>query len=143
MNSDMTVAIHSLVFLAYLPEHMASSESIASSVSTNPTRVRKIMSCLRAHGFVRTKEGIGGGYILNCDPRQVTLADIYRAFLCGMTLKPHWNSGDPEDSCLVSSNMPSVMDDIFQEAETQYQKCLEQMTIQNVLERVQDCKHTS
>ncbi|MDF2719721.1 MAG: hypothetical protein K0R28_6646, partial [Paenibacillus sp.] len=29
MNSEFTVAVHSLVFLAYLPDHMASSELIA------------------------------------------------------------------------------------------------------------------
>ena len=36
------------------------------------------MSCLRNHGFVKTKEGIGGGYILDCNSQEVSLADIYR-----------------------------------------------------------------
>lgn len=142
MNSDFTVAVHSLVFLAFLPEHMASSEQIACSVSTNPTRVRKIMSCLRREGFVKTKEGIGGGYMLNCNPDEVTLAQIYRAFSCG-ALKPHWNSGNPEQSCLVSSNMRPVMDSIFHEAETEYEKCLDRMTIRAVLERIKTCCETS
>ncbi|TMV46428.1 Rrf2 family transcriptional regulator [Paenibacillus mesophilus] len=139
MNSEFTVAVHSLVFLAYLPDHMASSELIARNVSTNPTRIRKIMSLLREQGFVRTKEGVGGGYILNCNPEEVTLAQIYRAISCG-ALKPNWNSGNPEHSCLISSKMHVVMDHIFDEAEVHYRKCLEQTTIQDVLEQVKHCK---
>ncbi|TNJ64607.1 Rrf2 family transcriptional regulator [Paenibacillus hemerocallicola] len=139
MNSEFTVAVHSLVFLAYLPEHMASSETIARNVSTNPTRIRKIMSFLREQGFVKTKEGVGGGYMLNCDPQKVTLAQIYRAMACG-ALKPNWNSGDPGQDCLVASNMQSVMDHIFREAEVQYRRCLEQTTICDVLEQVKHCQ---
>lgn len=139
MNSEFTVAVHSLVLLAYLPEHMASSDTIARNVATNPTRIRKIMSALRKHGFVSTKEGIGGGYILNADPREVTLAQVYKA-LGGGTLKPHWCSGNPEEECLVSSNIGQAMDHFFYEAEQYYVKYLEQNTIQTVLERIRQCQ---
>lgn len=139
MNSEFTVAVHCLVFLAYLPDHMASSELIARNVSTNPTRIRKVMSLLRTHGFVNTKEGVGGGYLLSCEPDKVTLGQIYRAISTG-TLKPHWCSGNQEDACLVSSNMKHVMDDIFTEAETHYEQCLERTTIQALLDKVKKCK---
>jgi Rrf2 family protein len=141
MNSEFTVAVHSLVLLAYLPEHMASSETIARNVSTNPTRIRKIMSILRKHGFVSTKEGIGGGYILNCEPQQVTLAEVYRAF-GGGALKPHWCSGNPDEECLVSANIEGVMDHFFHEAEQYYVSYLEQNTIQTVLERIRLCQQS-
>lgn len=139
MNSEFTIAVHSLVFLAYLPEHMASSEQIASNVCTHPARIRKIMSCLRKHGFVKTKEGIGGGYILNCNPEDVTLAQIYRNIACG-TIKPNWCTGDPEEQCMISSNIQIVMDDIFSEAEVYYEKYLDRITIQSVLEKIKQCR---
>ncbi|WP_054025157.1 Rrf2 family transcriptional regulator [Bacillus sp. FJAT-28004] len=139
MNSEFTVAVHSLVLLAYLPDHMASSEIIARNVSTNPTRIRKIMSSLRKHGFVKTKEGIGGGYILNCEPGEVTLAQIYRA-LSGGTLKPHWCSGNPEEDCLVSANIQVVMDHFFYEAELHYMAYLEQNTLQTALDKIRKCQ---
>jgi len=135
VNSEFTIAVHSLALLANLPDHMASSEHIAQNVCTNPARIRKIMSMLRKHGFVRTKEGIGGGYILDCDPREVNLAQLYRAVSSG-TLKPHWCTGDPQDSCLVSAKMHGVMDQIFNEAEVRYTRYLEQITIQSVLDRI-------
>lgn len=138
MNSEFTIAVHSLVFLAYLPDHMASSEMIAKNVNTNPARIRKIMSCLRKNGFVKTKEGIGGGYILNCHPGEVTLAHIYRTVSCG-TIKPHWCTGDPEETCLVSANIQTVMDGIFDEADIYFEKYLNQFTIESVLKKIKQC----
>ncbi|WP_411503819.1 RrF2 family transcriptional regulator [Brevibacillus centrosporus] len=135
MNSEFTIAVHSLALLANLPDHMASSEHIAKNVCTNPARIRKIMSILRKHGFVRTKEGIGGGYILDRDPRELNLAQIYETISSG-TLKPHWCTGDPEDACVVSSKMHCVMDQIFNQAEFHYKKYLEQITIQSVLDQI-------
>jgi len=135
VNSDFTIAVHSLVYLAYLPDHMASSDSIAKNVCTNAARIRKIMSHLRKNGFVKTKEGIGGGYILACNPHKVTLAEIYRTVSQG-SLKPHWCTGDPEQKCLVSSNTQSVMDEIINEAELYFEKHLEKNTIESVLEKI-------
>ncbi|MEW9669911.1 Rrf2 family transcriptional regulator [Ammoniphilus sp. 3BR4] len=138
MNSEFTIAVHSLVFLAYLPDHMASSDLIAKNVATNPARIRKVMGCLRKGGFVKTKEGIGGGYILNGDPQDITLAQIYRNVSCG-TIKPHWCTGDPEESCLISSNIQGVMDEIFDEADAYFEKYLDQITIDSVLKKIKQC----
>jgi Rrf2 family protein len=135
VNSDFTIAVHSLVFLAYLPDHMASSEVIAKNVCTNPARIRKMMSRLRNHGFVNTKEGIGGGYILGCDPQVVTLAEVYGIVSLGM-LKPHWCTGDPEQKCIVSSNTQVVMDQIFSGAELHLEMYLGNITISSVLEKI-------
>lgn len=141
LNSDFTIAVHSLVYLAYLPDHMASSDTIAKNVCTNAARIRKMMSNLRNHGFVKTKEGIGGGYILACNPEDVTLADIYRIVSQG-SLKPHWCTGDPEEKCLVSSNTQAVMDEIIGEAELFFEKHLEKTTIASVLEKIKLCSKT-
>lgn len=138
MNSDFTIAVHSLVYLAYLPDHMASSEVIAKNVCTNPARIRKMMSSLRNHGFVKTKEGIGGGYILDCNPQEITLSDIYQTVSQG-SIKPHWCTGDPEQKCLVSSNTQVVMDQIFSEAEQYFQTYLDKITIASVLEKIKHC----
>jgi len=138
VNSDFTIAVHSLVYLAYLPDHMASSESIATNVCTNAARIRKIMSCLRNHGFVKTKEGIGGGYILDCNSQEVSLADIYRTVSRG-SLKPNWCTGDPEQKCVISSNTQVVMDQIFNDAELYFEKYLENITLSTVLEKIKHC----
>ncbi|WP_199615131.1 RrF2 family transcriptional regulator [Paenibacillus alkalitolerans] len=136
MNSEFTIAVHSLVFLAYRPDRMATSEMIALNVNTHPSRVRKIMSCLRKQGFVRTKEGIGGGFIFNRSPDQVTLAEIYRATSIG-SIKPAWCSGNEDEDCMVACNMAEVMDQVFSEAEQQLIAYFERITVADVLRRVQ------
>jgi len=135
MNSEFTIAVHSLVLLAHLPEHMATSEEIAANVSTHSARIRKVMGFLRKAGYVATKEGIGGGFILQCDPNRVTLAEIYRV-TCPGSLKPHWCSGDESKSCVVSSKMDKVMSTVFANAEKQMEAYLEQHTIGDLLHRV-------
>ncbi|KIL41019.1 Rrf2 family transcriptional regulator [Gordoniibacillus kamchatkensis] len=136
MNSEFTIAVHSLVLLAYKSDHMATSDYIAMNVATHPARIRKVMSLLRKQGYVRTKEGIGGGFTLSCDPAKVTLAEIYRLTSLG-TLKPSWCSGDPGKECPVSANMKPVMDSIFFEAELNMERYLEGQTIAGVLEQLQ------
>jgi len=138
MNSEFTIAVHSLVYLAYLPERMASSEAIAENVQTNPARIRKVMSVLRKSGFVETREGTRGGYRLAVDPGAVTLGDIYRAMASG-SLMPSWCSGDPEMDCIVGSNMRTVMNGIFCTAEKRLEDYFDSITIRSVLGQIRAC----
>ncbi|RFU66637.1 RrF2 family transcriptional regulator [Peribacillus glennii] len=139
MNSEFTIAVHSLIYLAYLPDHMASSETIAKNVSTNPARIRKIMGCLRKNGLVKTKEGIGGGYILECDPETATLAQVLRSVSYG-SLKPNWCTGNPEEACPISSGTQAVMDQVFRDAESHLEKYLDQITLRSVLEKIKQTR---
>ncbi len=139
MNSEFTIAVHSLVFLAYKTDHMATSDMIAHNVNTHPSRVRKVMSCMRKSGYIVTKEGLGGGYMLNCNPEEVSLAEIYRATSIG-SMKPSWCSGKVDEACVVACNMAEVMDHIFCDAEQQLLIYLQQTKISDVLERVRDAQ---
>lgn len=138
LNSEFTIAVHSLVLLASLPERMASSEEIAVNVQTNAARVRKVLGCLRKSGYVDTREGMRGGYRLAIDPDTVTLGDIYRSMASG-SLMPSWCSGDPDSDCVVGSNMQEVMDQIFCAAEKQLESYFSGITISGVLGKVHAC----
>lgn len=135
MNSEFSIAVHSLVLLAHRTDRMATSDVIAENVCTHPARVRKVLGILRKHGFVATREGIGGGYILSCNPDETHLAQVYRAVSVG-TLKPGWCSGDPEKGCMIAANVQTVMDDLFQEAEQHLEQYWEKWTITDVLRKV-------
>jgi Rrf2 family protein len=141
VNSEFSIAVHSLVLLAHRTDHMASSELIAQNVCTHPARVRKVMSILKKHGFVSTKEGLGGGYILSCDPETTDLGRIYRAVSAG-TLKPAWCSGDPETGCMIASNVQTVMDGLFQEAENHLEAYWKRWTVTDVLRQICALHHS-
>ncbi|MCM3701821.1 Rrf2 family transcriptional regulator [Paenibacillus macerans] len=131
MNSEFTVAVHCLLFLDNKEEQMANSEQIACSVATHPARVRKVLSALRKHGLVTTKEGVGGGYSLNTELARVTLGDLYRMFARG-SLHPGWCSGSEESSCQVSSNMHTVMDRIFTGGEQRLESYFDELSLSEV-----------
>ncbi|MED4796952.1 transcriptional regulator, partial [Priestia megaterium] len=52
MNSDFTLAIHSLIFLALQPDRMATSDAISEIACVLPVRIRKVLSLLKIHGFI-------------------------------------------------------------------------------------------
>jgi Rrf2 family protein len=136
LNSEFHIAVHSLVFLAYLPSRMASSELLASNICTNPVRIRKVMNLLKTAGLVDVQKGTGGGYILRGNPRQITLGSIYRLTSAG-SLVSDWRSGDPTMDCIVASQIGQVMSHIFEGAEEQFERHLDQYTIQDLLNQMQ------
>ncbi|SFI89018.1 RrF2 family transcriptional regulator [Thermoflavimicrobium dichotomicum] len=135
MNSEFNIAVHSLVFLAYLPTHMASSDLLASNVCTNPVRIRRVMNLLKKNGLIQVQKGTGGGYILNCDPKEVTLGQIYRITSSG-SLVSDWRSGDPNMECRIASQIGDVMSQIYEGAEISYVNYLSQFTIQDILDKL-------
>jgi Rrf2 family protein len=137
MNSDFVVAVHSLVYMAHRPGETLSSEEIAANVCTHPARVRKVLSLLRRHGLVVTREGAGGGFRLGRHPADVTLADVLLATKAG-SLAPGWCSGDPDMDCVVGANMREVMQDVFCGAERQLEAYFGGITVGGMLERIRE-----
>ncbi|RYL92636.1 Rrf2 family transcriptional regulator [Sporolactobacillus sp. Y61] len=141
MNSEFTIAVHCLILLASAPDHLWNSESLSRKVHTHPARIRKIMSILRKRRLVSTKEGLGGGYRLDCDPGTCTLARIYRSTSCA-ALKLSWcSSGCMDDP--DTSGIQQVMNQAFSGAEQILENYLEQWTLENLLEQVRKIRNGS
>ncbi|CAG7597314.1 Putative HTH-type transcriptional regulator YwnA [Paenibacillus solanacearum] len=134
MNSDFTIAVHSLSYLAHLPERVAPSDRIARSVSVHPVRVRKVLSLLRKKGYIKSREGAKGGFELNCAPDQVTLDELYVLTSEG-SIKPKFPNPNPQ--CLIGSNIEKAMDGIFLDLEDQVGHYLRNYTIADILARVE------
>jgi Rrf2 family protein len=133
MNSNFTLAVHSLTLLALKPDHMSSSEAIAESACVHPVRIRKVLSLLRKHGFITSKEGTGGGFIFTLDPSEVTLWDIYKITSEG-ALQPRCPESNAQ--CIVGANMKNVLFSIFIGAEEHLGEYLKRYTIKEVVDFV-------
>ncbi|WP_280772299.1 RrF2 family transcriptional regulator [Salipaludibacillus daqingensis] len=133
MNSNFTLAIHSLTLLALKPDSMSSSKAIAESACVHPVRIRNVLSLLRKHGFIESKEGTGGGFIFTLNPAKVTLWDIYKATSEG-ALQPKCPEANEE--CIVGANMKNVLFSIFIGAEEHLGEYLKKYTIKDVVEFV-------
>lgn len=133
MNSDFVIAVHSLTYLAHVDGRLVTSDTIATSVSVHPVRVRKVLGLLRKHGYIKSKEGAKGGFLLGCHPEKVTLAELYRLTSEG-SIKPKWPNPNPQ--CLIGANIESSMDGLFSSAERQMEQYFAQFTIADVLANV-------
>lgn len=133
MNSDFTLAIHSLTLLALQPDRMSTSEYIAESAGVHPVRIRKVLSLLKKHGFIKSKEGIGGGFIFALDLSEVNLWDIYKITSEG-ALQP--KCPESNEQCIVGANMQSVLFTIFLGAEDHLGEYLKDYTIKEIVDLI-------
>lgn len=131
MNSDFTLAVHSLALLAIKPGQMATSDYLAGSASVHPVRMRKILSLLKKSDYIASKEGAGGGFTLACRVEDVTLDKIYNLTSVG-ALKPKCPNSN--EYCLVGANLSSVLGDIFTDAEDHLTAFLQQYTIRDIIQ---------
>lgn len=68
--------------------------------------LEQILLALKGAGLVRSKRGVGGGYVLAREPREITLADVVRAVDGPITLgdfgEPHRDGAcDHEGQCVL------------------------------------------
>jgi len=133
LNSDFTLAIHSLTLLALQPDRMATSDIISESAGVHPVRIRKVLSLLKKHGFIKTKEGTGGGFIFASELSEVNLWDIYKITSEG-ALQP--KCPDSNEKCIVGANMQKVLFSIFLGAEEHLGEYLKNYTIKEVVHHI-------
>ncbi|MBT2695715.1 Rrf2 family transcriptional regulator [Bacillus sp. ISL-55] len=135
MNSDFTLAIHSLTLLALQPDRMSTSEAISESAGVHPVRIRKVLGLLKKHGFIKSKEGTGGGFIFALDLNEVNLWDIYKLTSEG-ALQP--KCPDSNEECVVGANMHKVLFAIFLGAEEHLGEYLKHYSIKEIVDLVKE-----
>jgi Rrf2 family protein len=135
MNSDFTLAIHSLTLLALQPDRMSTSEAISESAGVHPVRIRKVLGLLKKHGFIKSKEGTGGGFIFALDLSEVNLWDIYKLTSEG-ALQP--KCPDSNEKCVVGANMHKVLFAIFLGAEEHLGEYLKHYSIKEIVDLVKE-----
>lgn len=138
MSSKLSVGIHILTVLALYPNMALTSEQIAGSVNTNPVVIRRLLGLLRAAGFVESKTGVGGGWVLVADPKRITLLDVFR------TIEPRnqafaLHRSEPNHQCPVGCNIQDVLCGIYAEIQKGMAEQLERTTIAGVVKAVKEC----
>lgn len=136
MTGEFAIAVHAIVYLER-HEGWHNSEALARNVCTNPARIRKVMSKLKRAALIEAKEGVVGGYRFCLEPRAVTLLRVYEAVETPV-VNNCWRSGDPDMDCMVASGMAEVMDGIYREMEERCRGKLQEITIQDVVNKLLD-----
>lgn len=103
--------------LLHMARHDApfTSEQIAGMLGTNAVVVRRTMAGLRDAGYVQSTRGHGGGWVIACDLRKVTLLDVHRAVGGAKLFALGHENASP--NCAVEQVVNAAIDDALKQAE--------------------------
>ena len=142
MDNKFSSAIHTLILIAK-SEKPLTSETIAKSVGTNASYIRKIIGLLKKKDIIESHRGVSG-FAIKTDPEDLTLLQIYQAV--NETDRPclfdlHQN---PNDKCIVGRHIKPVLAGMFAEMEAGFAAVLADKTladcISGIRERLDDCE---
>ena len=127
-STRFPVAVHILVSLATKRTEWLNSESLAWSVGTNASMVRRILSSLGRAGLVVSQAGIAGGAKLAMAPDKITLLDVYQA----VELKSNVGVHVPNPKCPMGAIISEPLQAILDETEQAMDRVLSGKTISEV-----------
>ncbi|KYG61618.1 transcriptional regulator [Bdellovibrio bacteriovorus] len=110
VDQRFSVSVHLMTVLAYHKPDLMTSEELASSIRTNPTVIRRLVSKLVEAGLLETFKGKAGGIRMTKSPKEITLKDIYEAVLDKKLMATPCK--EPYKQCVVSCNMGTLLSEV-------------------------------
>ena len=113
-DSRLSGVLHVLLHMAE-QKAPVTSEALAKAMDTNAVVIRRIMSGLRDHGYVRSEKGHGGGWTLARELATISLRDVYEAL--GRPSLFAVGNRTESPGCLVEQAVNAALDQAFEDAE--------------------------
>ncbi|MFN4143692.1 RrF2 family transcriptional regulator [Aestuariivirga sp.] len=130
-SSRFVVAVHAMSVLArFAGKGPVCSALVAESVHTNPVVIRRLMTELEKAKLVKSVAGRSGGFELNRDPGEITLADVYFAVEDENVFRMH--KTDPHSNCPVAAQLGKVLSAPLRAAECALHTSLARTSIRDV-----------
>jgi Rrf2 family protein len=130
-NKQFSIAVHLMAGLGANAGQGIASGTLAKSVNTSPSFVRRVVSKLSRAGLIRTTTGKTGACMLVKEPRTITLLDIYRAVEAPKVFSIH---GYPvRRDCMVSCGIKGALDKFLDVAQQSMEASLKKITLRDVL----------
>lgn len=134
-STRFAVAVHILAALAVNDGNAVRSEQLASSASTNPTVIRRILSMLAEAGLTSSQLGHGGGAILAKPADQITLLNVFQIVEERNIFEMHRTP--PDKNCFVGRNIQQVLTKSTTKAQQALETELSKTTIAEVAQEIQ------
>jgi Rrf2 family protein len=134
-STRFAVAVHILAALAVNEGKAVRSEQLASSASTNPTVIRRILSTLAEAGITSSQLGYGGGATLAKPANEITLLEVFH-----VVEEPHifeMHRSPPDENCFVGRNIQQVLSRTTTKAQQALEAELSKTTIAKVAQDIQ------
>lgn len=132
-NTRFATIIHILTLLAKNPSEWMNSDWIAGSINTNPVIVRKELGVLQEQGWVTSRKGKDGGFILNISSDEITLAELYKVVKNSDVLgKKNLN---PNPQCPIGKDINKNLETLFTETDDLVFASLQRKTLKSFMEQ--------
>lgn len=129
------MAVHVLAMLAKSGEDKMKSDCIAGSVNTNAVVIRRLLGQLNHANLVVSQTGANGGTRLARCPKEINLAEVYKAVSCGEVFALH--PKEPNQDCPIGKHIESVLCNLQKEIDKSIEEKLSKYSLQNVFEMVE------
>lgn len=130
ISSRFAVSVHILTAIHMKYGEALPSETIAISVGTNPSLIRKLIAALSRAGITDARMGTGGGTLLARAADKITLLDIYRAVESPDFFAVHASPPNPE--CRVGRNILPALETVTTRAQTALEHELQSVTLADI-----------
>lgn len=107
-------------------ERPTSVKEIAERTGLPQPYLEQILLSVKGAGLVRSKRGVGGGYVLARDPAEITLADVV-----GAVEGPRIRIDEPHDHC----EGHCVLQEVWACLDEETRRALEQVTLAELVQR--------
>ena len=132
-NTRFATILHILTILAARPGEWMNSDWIAGSINTNPVIVRKELGILQEHGWVISRKGKDGGFILNISSDKITLAELYKVVKNSDVLgKKNLN---PSSKCPIGKDINKNLETLFTETDELVFASLQTKTLKSFMDQ--------
>ena len=135
MDTKFSVALHILVMISESTE-VQNSDTLANSVNTNPSYIRKITALLKKAGIIESTQGKSGMSLLKSS-REIDLLEIYQA-VHPKEVKLLNVHTDVNSECPVAQYIEAVLNPIFTDAEQQLFQSLKARTLEDVIKQMKE-----
>jgi Rrf2 family protein len=133
-SSRFSVAVHILTLLQAADGAPVASERIASSASTNPAVIRRLLCMLARAGITTSQLGAGGGALLARRAEDITLLDVYRAVEEGALFAMHHKPPNP--GCSIGRHIQVALEETTGEAVRALETVLAGKSVADMLSEV-------
>ena len=132
---QFAIATHIMTALGFYYGKPVTSASLAESVNTDPTFVRKSLSKLAKAGLVVTSRGKNGYCALSRPPDAISLGDIYAASEPAPAFAMH--RYPIEKTCPISSNIKGCISIVQEETQRSVQASLSKVSLASIVADIQ------
>ncbi|MDO4556541.1 MAG: Rrf2 family transcriptional regulator [Lachnospiraceae bacterium] len=134
MDTKFAVAIHSMIFISESEEAMT-SETLAETLNTNPSYVRRILASLVKEGMISSASKTKGCTLLKA-PEEIYLNEIYDAVKPGVSKLNMDLSQNLDTEIYLGKCEQPVIEGLFNEMENAVEKILAEKTLHDLISNV-------